>query len=111
MEAVKRSAGLSRFKPKQGMIPAFIVGLILGPIALSYLGVTVTSRSARAALNESTLELKADVCAAKAKGSGAEVAKLDANGRRDLAGKFAATQGNGYADYEIVNLCANKLSD
>ena len=53
--------------------------------------------TARAALNESTLELKADVCAAKAKGSGAEVAKLDANGRRDLAGKFAATQGNGYA--------------
>ena len=111
MEAVNSTNGLSRFKPKQGMVPAFIVGLILGPMVLSYLGVTVTSRTARAELNETTAELKADVCVARAKASGAEIAKLDANGRRDLAGKFAATQENGYADYEAVNRCANKFTD
>jgi hypothetical protein len=110
MEATAKT-GLSRFKPKKGMIPTFILGLVVGPILLSYFGVTVTSRTARASLNEGTIDLRASLCAAKAKAEVADVSKLDANARRDLANKHVVTAANGYSDYEIVNLCANKLTD
>ncbi len=107
MEATK-TAGFN-WRPRKGMIPSFIVGLIVGPIALSYFGVTVTSRTARANLQENIVELQASVCDAKARATVPEPTKLDSNARRDLATKFAATQSNGYADYEIINLCTNKL--
>ncbi|MBM3734075.1 MAG: hypothetical protein FJW24_11590 [Acidimicrobiia bacterium] len=100
--------GIARFKPRQGMIPAFIVGLIVGPFALSYLGVTVTSRTARADLHMGTIELKASLCEAKARAEIGDPSKLDINARRDLARKHA-TEGNNFVDYEIVNLCSNKL--
>jgi hypothetical protein len=109
MDATKTATGLARFKPRKGMIPAFFVGLVIGPMALSYFGVTVTSRTARASLHEGTIELQASLCAAKAKSEVGDASKLDSNARRELAGKHAATQANGYTDYEIVNLCSNKL--
>ncbi|MBM3533883.1 MAG: hypothetical protein FJX60_12705 [Alphaproteobacteria bacterium] len=100
--------GLARFKPRKGMLPSFFLGLVIGPIALSYFGVTVTSRTARADLHIGTVELKAALCEVKARTAVADPSKLDFNARRELASKHAA-DANGNTDYEIVNLCSNKL--
>jgi len=108
MTTTATPTGLARLKPRKGMIPSFVLGLIVGPIALSYFGVTVTSRTARAELHTGTVELRASLCEAKARAEVADVAKLDMNARRELAAKHA-TDSNGRADYEIANLCSNKL--
>lgn len=99
----------SKWKPRKGMIPSFIVGLIVGPIALSYFGVTVTSRTASANMRDGIVALEASLCEVKARAEVAEPAKLESNVRRDLAVKHAATRSNGDVDYEIVGLCSSKL--
>lgn len=99
-----------KWKPRKGMIPAFIAGLVVGPIALSYFGVTVTTRTAAGEMRDGIVAVQAQLCEVKARAENPESAKLDSNARRDLAAKFAATRANGDVDYEIVGLCSSKLS-
>jgi hypothetical protein len=107
METTKTTR--SRWKPPKGVIPAFLFGMLVGPMVLSYFGVTVTSRTANASLREGVLQLQASLCEIKARTEVVDPAKLDGTARHDLAAKHAATQPNGNADYEVVNLCSNKL--
>jgi hypothetical protein len=95
--------------PKGPLAVAFIVGLLAGPMLTSYLGLTMTSRTASARMHDGMLELQAQVCDARARAEVADPVKLDSTGRRDLAAKHAPTQASGQADYEIIGLCANKL--
>lgn len=99
-----------QWRPKPGMIPMFIVGLIVGPVALSYFGITVTSRTARAEHQGQIVALQASVCEARARAENPNAAKLDANARRDLATKHAAKQPNGIEDNEIISACSGKLA-
>lgn len=100
-----------QWRPKPGMIPMFIVGLIVGPLLLSYFGVTVTSRSARAELQSGITSLQASLCEIRAKAENADAAKLDTSARRELAAKHAAKQPNGNADYDIISACSDKLAN
>lgn len=98
-----------QWRPKPGMIPMLIIGMILGPMLLSLLGITVTSRTARAEFQNQLIALQASVCEAWATAENPNVAKLDANGQRELATKHAPKQPNGAIDNEIVSACINKL--
>lgn len=100
----------SKWRPRKGIIPAFVAGLVVGPIALSYFGVTVTTRTAAGEMREGIVAVQALLCEVKARAENPDAAKLDSNARRDLATKFAATRTNGDVDYEIVGLCSSKLS-
>lgn len=100
-----------KWRPRRGLIPAFVLGLVIGPIALSYFGVTVTSRTAKAELQQGIIGLQASLCEAKARAkSSADPAKLDNNARRDLAARHAAMRSGGEVDNEIVGLCSSKLA-
>jgi hypothetical protein len=103
------AAARSPWRPSGPVVIAFVIGMIVGPMATSYAGLTVTSRTAGARMHDGMLELQASLCDAKARATTADPAKLDATARRELAAKFAQTQSSGDLDYEIVNLCSNKL--
>jgi hypothetical protein len=98
------------WRPRKGLIPAFFLGLIVGPVMLSYFGVTVTSRTAAVTLRDGVVQYQAEICEVQARAAVAEPARLDSGARRDLATKYSATHANGNTDYEIVGLCSSKLA-
>jgi len=110
MTAAKTPSYWYQWRPKPGMIPTFIVGLVVGPLVLSQLGITVTSRTARAEHQNEIVQLQASVCEARARAANPDAAKLEVNARRDLAGKHAPRPTNGFVDNEIVSACADKLA-
>ena len=109
MEATKTAAGFS-WIPRKGIVWAFIVGVIVGPMLTSSIGLTVTSRSAGANLHAGVIDLQASLCDARARAEVRDPEKLDSNARRTLAEKFSPAQASGSVDYEIVGLCSAKLA-
>lgn len=94
----------------KGVFIAFAAGMLVGPFVSSYLGVQVTSRSARAELHSGLVDLQASMCDARARMETKMPGKLDWNARRDLAAKFAAMPGRDTVDAEVVNRCSDKLA-
>ena len=52
---------------RKGLVYAFVVGMLVGPFVSSYLGVQVTSRTARADLHNGIIDLQASLCDARAR--------------------------------------------
>jgi hypothetical protein len=104
------AAKKTSWRPKKGLIPAFIVGLVVGPLALSYFGVTVTSRTARADLHDGILQLEASLCDTRARAEVKTPNLLESSARRDLATKHATKGADGNTNYELIGLCSSKLA-
>lgn len=95
---------------KKGVFIAFAVGMLVGPFVSSYLGVQVTSKSARAELRSELIDLRASMCDARARMEIKQPRKLDLSARRDLATRFAAMPGSDTVDAEVVSRCSDKLA-
>ena len=98
------------WRANKSIVYAFVIGMLVGPFVSSYLGVQVTSRTARADLHNGVIELQASLCDTRARGEVKEPGKLDWSARRDLAEKFAAMPGTEKPDSEVASKCANKLA-
>lgn len=89
---------------------AFAIGVIAGPLISSYLGLQVTTFTANEQVRLGVLEQQALFCESQARADVKDTTKLDWNGRRELATKWAVMPGMTAADFGVVGACAQKLS-
>lgn len=101
---------VARWRAAKPTVVGLAIGIIVGPLATSFMGWQVTSRTASEQLRLGVLEQQALFCESRARAEVSAPAKLDWNARNDLARKWATLPGATAADSSVAMECARKLA-
>ncbi len=94
-------------------LQGLVVGLIVGPIIVLWIGWMVTSGTLQEKVDAALVNERASICAARARDEVKDTTKLKWEERKKLAVKWSTMPGQkpGSADDEVTNACADKLSE
>ena len=100
----------SKWKAAKPAAIALAIGLVAGPLISNYVGLQVTSRTARAEIHAGIVEQQAAFCDARARADVPAPGKLEWTARYELAVKWAVMPGAAPADADVTSSCARKLA-
>ncbi len=104
----KASSGWGRVQPYAS---AFVIGLVVGPIASAIFGWQVLSSTADKRSTQAAVALQAQICAAQARAVEPKAAELSWNVRGKLAEQWAVMPGSTEPAPGVVSACSDILAN
>lgn len=99
----------ARWGALQPRVFALAAGLVIGPIATSFLGWQVTAATARSQAETAVVASHARICESRARAENASPATLDWNARQDLAKRSGMLIAGASEDFAVTRACADRL--